>query len=242
MRARSFARHALVITAAVAAASCGSGELSVGFPAAPSAGGGGGSIGTAATYLGAIADSLKHGALSVTVSGSQTVSGTITFIGGPTVPLTGTVDTTTEQMNATGGGYTLVGSTSLGTLSGSYTGPGGNGFLVASSDSLTSGTHSTYCGVYTSTNSNGWFAVDVLSSGDAGGFVVQTAGTAQSSFFSGTVISSISFTAVTNVGVALSGSLSSDLSTITGTYAPPVAGATSAGTATGQFSGTTGGC
>jgi hypothetical protein len=214
----------------------------VGFTAHTSAAGGGGGAGTAATYLGAIGDSLKRGALSVTVTASETVNGTLTFIGGPTVPVTGTVDTAADEVHATGSGYTIAAFTNLGTLSGSYSGPGGNGYLVASSDSLTGATHMTYCGVYTSTNSNGWFVIQVLSSGDAGGFVVQTSGTAESSPFTGTVISDISLTAVTDAGVGISGSLSSDLFTITGTYAPPVAGASSAGSATGQFSATTGGC
>jgi hypothetical protein len=170
------------------------------------------------------------------------VSGTLAFAGGPAVPVTGTVDTAAHEIHATGSGYTISGFTNLGTVSGSYTGPGGNGFLVAASDSLTGMTHRTYCGAYTSTNSNGGFSVQVLSSGSAGGFVVQTSGTAVSSFFTGTVIGNLTLTAVTNTGAAISGTVSSDQSTITGTYAPPAANSTSAGTATGQFSATTGGC
>ena len=158
------------------------------------------------------------------------------------MPVTGTVDTVAAELHASGGGYTVTGFTSVGTLSGSYTGPGGNGFLVATSDSLTQQTHKTYCGVYTSTNSNGRFAIQVLSSGDAGGFVVQTFGTAVSSFFNGTVIGNLTLSAVTNAGTAISGTMSSGQSAITGTYAPPAANSSSAGTATGTFSATTGGC
>ena len=96
--------------------------------------------------------------------------------------------------------------------------------------------------MYTSTNSNGRFAIQVLSSGDAGGFVVQTFGTAVSSFFNGTVIGNLTLSAVTNAGTAISGTMSSGQSAITGTYAPPMANSSAAGTATGTFSATTGGC
>ena len=226
----------------VLASACGSGMLNVGYPTGVSGGGGGASVGSPANYVGEVGDSLKHGTTSLTVSATLSVSGVLTFAGGPTVPVTGTVDTAAAAMHATGGGYTITAYTANGTLSGSYSGPGGNGFLVASSDSLTQQTHRTYCGVYTSTNSNGRIAVQVLSGGSAGGFVVQTLGTASSSFLTGTVINSQTFTGVTNTGFAITGTISSDLSTMTGSYAPPVASSSSPGSATGQFSATTGGC
>jgi hypothetical protein len=241
MTFRTIGPRVPALAAILLAGACGSGMLNVGFPTGVS-GGGGGAAGTPANYIGSLADSLKHGSLSLTVSASFSVSGALTFAGGPTVPITGTVDTAAQEIRATGGGYTILAFTNLGTVSGSYTGPGGNGFLVATSDSLTGMTHKTYCGVYTSTNSNGRFSIQVLSSGQAGGYVVQTSGTAVSSFFTGTVINNQTLTAVTNGGVAISGVVSSDLATIAGNYAPPVAGSSSAGAATGQFSATTGGC
>jgi hypothetical protein len=241
MTSRSIVKRVGALVGVLLAGACGSGMLDVGYPTGVS-GGGGGSAGTAATYLGVLGDSLKHGTLTVTVLSSLTVRGVLTFAGGPTVPVAGTVDTAAAQIHATGGGYTIAGFTNLGTISGSYSGPGGNGFLVAVSDSLTGMTHSTYCGSYTSTNSNGFIAMQVLSRGDAGGFVVQRTGTAASSFFVGTVIGSFNFNATTDVGIALAGSLSPDLSTISGTYAPPPANGAGAGTATGQFTATLGGC
>ena len=231
------AAAALLLTSA-----CGSGMLNVGFPTSVIGGGGGASVGTPAIYVGAMGDSLKRGTASLTVSASFAVTGVLTFAGGPTVPMTGTVDTAAAALHASGGGYTVTGITNNGTLSGSYTGPGGNGFLVASADSVTHQAHRTYCGVYTSTNSNGRFAIQVLTSGNAGGFVVQTFGTSANSAFTGTVINNQTLTAVTNAGIAIGGTVSTDQATITGTYAPPVAGSSSPGTATGQFSATTGGC
>src|ERR1035438_2001866 len=182
MTFRTIGPRVPALAAILLAGACGSGMLNVGFPTGVS-GGGGGAAGTPANYIGSLADSLKHGSLSRTVAASFSVSGALTFAGGPTVPITGTVDTAAQEIRATGGGYTILAFTNLGTVSGSYTGPGGNGFLVATSDSLTGMTHKTYCGVYTSTNSNGRFSIQVLSSGQAGGYVVQTSGTAVSSFF-----------------------------------------------------------
>lgn len=242
MRSRSSVGSIAATAVLLFASACGSGMLNVGYPTGVTGGGGGTSVGSPATYVGAIGDSLKRGTTSLTVSGSLSVTGVFTFAGGPTVQMTGTVDTAAAEMHASGGGYVLTGFTNVGALSGFYTGPGGNGFVVASADSLTHQTHKTYCGVYTSTNSNGRFAIQVLASGDAGGFVAQTFGTAVSSFFTGTVIGNVTLTAVTNAGTAISGTMSSDQSTITGTYAPPVANSSSAGTATGVFSATTGGC
>src|SRR5271155_4521740 len=85
------------VAAVLIAGACGSGMLDVGYPTGVNTAGGA-SAGTAATYIGAIADSLKHGTISVTVSPSQTVSGLLTFIGGPTVVLTGTVDSAASQI------------------------------------------------------------------------------------------------------------------------------------------------
>jgi hypothetical protein len=241
MTPRPNVNHLLAIAALFAAGACGSGMLDVGFPAQVT-GGGGASSGTSASYIGAMGDSLKHGTLTITVSPALAVTGVLTFAGGPNVTITGTVDTIAQQLTATGSGYTVTAFPSGGTLGGRYTGPTGNGFLVAAADSLTGQSHKTYCGAYTSTNSTGRLTVQVLSTGAASGFAVQTSGTALSSFFSGTVISNTELTAVTDQGVALSGSLSLDLSAITGTYAPPVAGSSAVNTATGTFSASVSGC
>ncbi len=230
-------QRVLAMVAVLIATACGSGMLDEGFPTGVS-GGGGASASTSATYLGVIADSLKRGHLSVTVSSISSVSGVLTFIGGPTVPVTGTVDTAAQQVSVTGGGYSLTGFTNNGTIQGSYTGPGGNGLFAAAADSLTGMIHTSYCGSYTSTNGNGWFSMVALSDGETGGIAVQTRGSASSTAFTGTIIGNTTFTAVTNQAVSISGSLSTDLQTITGTYSPMVG--TTAGT--GTFAATTGGC
>jgi hypothetical protein len=241
MKSRSARTRLAALLAVAFATACGSGMLDVGHLTGTT-NGGGGSAGSPANYTGTMGDSLKRGTLALTVSAALSVTGTFTFIGGPTVPMTGTVDTAAGVMHATGGGYTLTGFTNFGTLSGQYSGPAGIGFAVASSDSLTTQTHRTYCGTYTSTNSNGRISIQVLSGGGAGGWVAQTTGTSLSSFLTGNVINNVSFSGSTDTGVTITGIMSTDRSSITGSYAPPAGGSSSPGSATGQFSVTVSGC
>jgi hypothetical protein len=237
-------RRAIAFAILAGITACGSGMLDVGRLIAPTGGGGGNSVGTSATYTGIVGDSLKHGTVSITVSATLTVSGTLTFAGGPIVPLTGTVDTVAQQLHATGGGFTVLAFTQNGTLSGQYSATQTNGFLVATSDSVSGQTHKTYCGAYTSTNSSGRFVMQLESGGAIAGFAVQTSGTALSSFFNATLINNSILTGSTDAGVQFSGNATPDLSTITGTYAPPVANATGVPPTapTGSFSVSLGGC
>lgn len=241
MTSRSILNRIAALSAIAFATACGSGMLDVGHPTAPS-GGGGATVGSPANYAGTIGDSLKRGTVAISVSSTLNVTGTFTFVGGPTVPMAGTVDTAAGLMHATGGGYTFTGFTNVGTLGGSYTGATGTGYVVASSDSLTHETHKSYCGFYNSTNSNGRISIQILAAGSAGGFVAQTSGTSLSSFLTGNLINNVSFTGSTNTGVNITGLMSSDHSTLTGSYAPPAGGSTSPGSATGNFSATISGC
>ncbi len=244
MMSRSSLNRVLALATMVFAAGCGSGVLDAGFPPIVTLSGGGSGGGSSSAYTGTIGDSLQHGTVSITVSSTLSVTGTLVFIGGSTVPITGTVDTVGQELHASGSGYTLSAfiDNPTGTLTGVYAGPAVPGFFVAASDSLTGQTHITYCGPYTSTNSTGRMTIQVLSAGDAAGFAIQQTGTAASTFLSGTVISGSALTGVTDSGVAFSGTLSTDQSTITGVYAPPVAGASGVNNATGTFTATRGGC
>jgi hypothetical protein len=244
MMSRSNVNRAFALAAVVFVAGCGSGVLDAGFPPLVTVSGGGGGGGSSSAYTGTIGDSLQHGSVAITVSSALAVTGSISFTAGSTVTIAGTVDTVNQELHATGSGYTLTAFTNnpLGTLTGVYSGPAVSGFFVAASDSLTGQTHITYCGPYTSTNSNGRMTIQVLSGGGAAGFAIQQTGTAMSTFLSGTVISGSTLTGVTDSGVAFSGTLSVDQSTITGAYAPPVAGASGVNNATGTFTATRSGC
>jgi hypothetical protein len=218
---------------------CGSGILDAGHVPVVTVSGGAGGGGVTAVYTGAIADSLNRGEVAFTVSPSSSVTGLLTFVGGPTIPVTGSADSAAATITVIGGGYTLSGSTNGGTVKGTYTGPSGNGFFAAVSDTLTLMTHTTYCGTYASSNGNGWFSVVARSDGETDGFAVQTFGSASSTTFTGTTdFTLLRFAATTTQSVQATGNVSSDFQTITGSYAPTI-GTT---TGTGTFSVTTGGC
>ena len=235
---RSALKHLSALSALAFITACGSG-IDATRPAVVTVSGSGGGSGSTAAYTGAIADSLHRGALAVTVSNGTSVTGLLTFVGGPTIPVAGTADSAASSMTVSGSGYTLTGTTHSGTVDGTYTGPSGRGFFAAAADTLTHMTHTTYCGTYTSTNGNGWFSVVALSDGEAAGFTVQTLGSAASHTFIGTVnFTVLTFAATTDQSVQATGTVSSDSQTIIGSYAPTIG--TTAGT--GNFSATTGGC
>lgn len=243
MTFRTGLKGVLTLSALALVTGCGSGMLDASRRQVVTVSGGGGGS-SSSSYTGTVGDSLQHGTVAITVTSTLSATGSLIFEGGATVSIAGTVDTVAHELHATGSGYTITAFTDepTGTLAGVYTGPLVPGFLVASSDSLTGQTHDTYCGPYTSTNSNGRMTIQVLSGGGASGFAVQTTGTAVSTFLSGTVISSSVLTGVTDSGVSFSGTLSPDLTTITGSYAPPVANSSGQNNATGTFTATRGGC
>jgi hypothetical protein len=235
---------AFALSTVVLFTGCGSGMLDASRAAVVTVSGGGGGSGSATAYTGLLGDSLSRGTVSFTVSSTLSVSGKITFSGISPITVSGTVDTVAHELHASGGSYTFTAFTDNpnGTLTGVYAGPSLPGFFVAANDSLTGQTHSFYCGTYTSTNSTGKMTFQVLSAGDVAGYALQSTGTAASSFLSGTLISNVQLTGVTDNGVSFSGTMSSDQSTITGNYAPPIAGSSGVNTATGTFLATKGGC
>jgi len=235
MSRRATAHGFSVVAALLLATGCGSGVGGTGITARNSPGGSGG--GTPATYTGAIADSLKSGAVSLTIAASANVTGTLTFVGGPTVPVTGLFANGTDSIVTTGGGYALAGISSNGTMTGTYAGPGGTGRFVAASDSVTGVSHSTYCGLYQSTNGSGFFSAVIDANGAVHGFAVQTIGSAESATFFGNLTAGV-LTAISSQAVSVTGTISADLTTITGSYAPLAGGAAG----TGTYSASTGGC
>lgn len=234
MRLRSYA--GVVVPALAVAVGAGCTSALTGSSSVDTTPGGGGAVGPA-TYAGAMADSLKIGALTLTISSTASVSGTLTFVGGPTVAIAGSYEGSTAYLTANGGGYSLSGTPSNGTIAGKYSGPGGLGYYVVVADALTRVTHRTYCGQYQSTTGNGFIGAVIDGVGGVTGFAVQTAGNASSATFTGNLVG-ILLTAVTSQATSLTGKTSPDLTTITGSYAP-LAGTTAG---TGTFSVSTGGC
>ena len=124
-------KHVFAFSALAFITACGSGMLDATRPPLVTVSGGGGGGGTSAAYTGAIADSLHRGQIALTVSSASSVTGLLTFVGGPTIPVTGSADSAAATMTVNGSGYTLTGITHIGTVQGTYTGPSGNGFFAA---------------------------------------------------------------------------------------------------------------
>ena len=85
---------------------------------------------------------------------ANAVNGTINLGNGKTVTLTGTYDSASGTVSLTGGGYTLTGKLTGGTLSGTYTGPNGTGSFAL--QSTVSGAVVVFCGTYTGTSAGTW--------------------------------------------------------------------------------------
>ena len=99
----------------------------------------------AATSAPALSHTTTRASLGV-ASSPFDVTGTLAFVGGGSVNLTGTFDGSTGALSLTGGAYTFTGSLVQGVLGGTYVGPSGSG----SFSTLTSSSNSVrvFCGTY----------------------------------------------------------------------------------------------
>lgn len=246
MKFRPGLRLVSLLSAIALLSACGSGMLDATRPGVVTVSGGGGGGGSSIVYTGVLGDSLSHGIVSFTVTSTLSVRGTVTFSGASPITVTGVVDTTNPpELHASGSSYTFTafyGDPVLGTVTGVYAGPSLPGYFVAANDSIAGQTHALYCGTYTSTNSNGKMVFQVMSGGAFTGYAIQSTGNAASHSLSGTVVNNVQMSGTTDTQLPFSGTMSTDQSSITGNYAPPVAGATGVNNATGTFLVTKGGC
>jgi hypothetical protein len=97
------------------------------------------------TYVGMIAGGSESGVLTLSLSSSAAmkstanlaiinISGTLK-IGGSTITLSGTYNTSNDSLYVSGGGYSFAGTYSNGFLMGAYTGPNGSGGFSTQSSS-----------------------------------------------------------------------------------------------------------
>ena len=92
------------------------------------------------TYQGVFAGGTgESGVLKVRVPAGNPpdVTGSLTFVGGGDVNLTGTLDQSTGALSLIGGGYTITGNVVTGGLDGKYTGPAGSGQFATLKNSTT---------------------------------------------------------------------------------------------------------
>ena len=101
------------------------------------------------TYQGVFAGGTgESGVLKVRVPAGNPpdVTGSLTFVGGGDVNLTGTLDQSTGALSLIGGGYTITGNVVTGGLDGKYTGPAGSGQFTTLKNSTNS--VRVFCGTY----------------------------------------------------------------------------------------------
>jgi hypothetical protein len=134
------------------------------------------------TFQGTLAGSGgQAGTLSITVQALVTVpaagppaaaTGSLHLIGGSTTSLAGTFDPSTNGVNLSGGGFTLIGTATGGVLSGSYTSQA-SGAGPFSTLNATAASATTFCGTFADQSKPGGefgiFNVTIAASGAASG-------------------------------------------------------------------------
>jgi hypothetical protein len=220
----------IIVVTAVFISSCSKND----GPTAPAGG--------ATSYIGTVGNSAEAGALSLTFASAPpklspgmnysittiiNVSGTVKF-GGTTITLTGTYNTTNDSLIVSGGGYSFMGILANGTLSGTYTGPNGSGSFTTEG-STEAGSVKVYIGTShetsPDTSNHGRFLLVVKGTAVTG---ITDSGEKLGGTISGTHVS-IHFISAPSVEIA-QGTVSTDGTTMSGTY--------SATSGEGTFSGT----
>jgi len=115
--------------------------------------------------------SLRSAGLTIKPLSFTQLSGTLNVGGGPSVTLAGSYDSSTNNVNLSGGGFTFTGSISGAVLSGTYAGPSSIGEFSSLNSTQTSVT--AYCGTYQSGGGSGAFNIDISATGAASGTTSQ---------------------------------------------------------------------
>jgi hypothetical protein len=171
-------------------------------------------------------------AVSTSVAGpmgpaaSVNVTGSLAVKGGSNASLTGTYNTESKALSATGGGYTLNGTYAGGRLNGTYSGPSGNGVMTGFRRG--GGGVQRYCGTFSGDAAGVWNLA--RSDNDLSGAFHETDGTGAGTLtgsLSGSNVS-LSFTGGTATGTLSGTAMSGSWSTLDGDQ--------------GSWTGSTGGC
>lgn len=214
--------HLLVIAALAFAVACGGGSGTT----APVNTGGTPTV-ASVPYVGSFASATESGTLSFTLGAS--VSGSIVLLNGTTTALTGTYAASSGAVTLSGGAYNVSGTVANGTFNGSYGTATGSGTVTAQAQGATGVTSKTFCGTYVNGGDFGWLDLVVSPTGTVTGFAVSGVGLQSSVTITGT-LAGTTLTATTNQAVAVNGALSTDGTSVTGTYLPAGSAQTSAGT------------
>jgi hypothetical protein len=144
------------------------------------------------------------------------VSGTLNLAGSPgPIALTGTYNTSSHALSVSGGGYTFTGTFASGQLTGTVTGPAGNGTFAAQPTGTA--TIRNYCGTYAGRTDNGHFNISVNVSANTIAGAWASAVDGQTGGLTGTVSgSSFSVDVGGSGGTVVTGSITS--TSVSGTY------------------------
>lgn len=222
-------RGALCAMAALSVATaCGGGSTAT----SPNTGGTTPTTVTPVAYVGSFASAGESGTLSFSLGAS--VTGSIVLLNGTTTALTGMYAASSGNVSLSGGAYNFTGTVANGTFNGSYGTATGSGTVTALVQGSAGVTTKTFCGTYVNGGDFGWLDLVVSPAGAVTGFAVSGLGLKQSVTITGTLSGTV-LTATTNEAVAVTGTVSSDSTSVAGTYVPSEAtssgGTFSAGTA-----------
>jgi hypothetical protein len=125
------------------------------------------------TYEGSLAGTGQSGTFKITIqpdgSASPPASGTLTLSnGGSTTTLSGVLNSSTNALNLTGGGFAFTGTINQGAASGTYLGPSTISGRFAGLDSTRSPV-TVLCGRYDGSEGSGTWNVQFIASGAASG-------------------------------------------------------------------------
>ena len=118
-------------------------------------GGGSNALGSYYGVFGATNGSVSVGGTVIIVITSSTATGTLTPTGSAGVSLSGTYNSGSGAVSVSGGGHTLTGTISNGSLDGNYNGPGGAG-KFGTQHGATSSDVALFCGSYDGASSGVW--------------------------------------------------------------------------------------
>jgi hypothetical protein len=198
----------------------------------------GGTLGSV-VYAGTFASATESGTISFSVgaSGSTSATGKMVQLNGATTALSGSASSA-GSVSLNGGEFSFKGTIASGTLTGTFTSSKSSGSVTADTQGTGADTTRSFCGTYVTDADYGWLNFVAPPTGAVTGFAVAGIGGLAAGGTSATITGTLSgstLTATSNAGTPIAGVVSTDGTTVTGTYRP-------AGSATGSFSAGTAWC
>lgn len=182
----------------------------------------------AAVYIGSFASATESGTMTLSLAAAST--GTMVQVNGTTTALSGSYSASTGAVSLSGGGFTYTGILANGALTGTFRSAKSTGAFTAQSQTVAATPPKAFCGSYVSNTDYGWINFVASSTGSVTGFAVSGSGGINTSVpLTGTLTGS-ALTATTSTSTAISGVVSTDGTTLNGSYIPNGNGQSAPGT------------